>query len=358
MITAIDLTSVSDNLSGLERMAVCLSYEMVRLRPDITFVIVIKNSLPEPLKRFRKFDNVKFARVKGGKLAVNQIKLPFAMAGIKADAYIFPAFPVPLLFGKKKGRRIYGTVADTAVFDVPDTMKLRSRLLFGAGLKHTAKVCDSVITISEFSKSRIKKNLPYVKDITLAYCAVDEINTASSRQDVRKKYGLPEKYLLALSTVEPRKNAAFLSRGYEAYRKAGGELPLVFAGRNGWLTDTEKLDNLIFTGFIDDEDLTSVYAGAEAFLDASVYEGFGMPPLEALKCGVKKLFVSDIPAHREVLLDAAEYFDKDDENAFALGLIRYLDEPVTDKRLDAIERRLKAFSWKESAERILNAVTV
>ena len=163
---------------------------------------------------------------------------------------------------------------------------------------------------------------------------------------------------MRLSTVEPRKNAAFLSRGYEAYRKAGGELPLVFAGRNGWLTDTEKLNNLIFTGFIDDEDLASVYAGAEAFLDASVYEGFGMPPLEALMCGVKKLFVSDIPAHREVLLDAAEYFDKDDENAFAQGLIRYLYEPVTDKRLDAIERRLKAFSWKESAERILDAVTV
>lgn len=441
MRIAVDMTSLSDNLSGLERYAFCIVSEMIGLGRDRWYLIV-KNDVPEVIKGLKRAypERICLVHVSGGKLLVNQLKLPLVMSRIKADAYLFPAFPVPLLFGKALGyqrtcrrrscrTKIYALIADTAVLDVPETMKLRSRLLFGLGYRHSVRVCESVITISHFSEKRIRKHYKNVRNIIYAPCGVSVGNEVKHKSEIsdticggifpdetvsdriipngaapegkardgkapnktacpgkgcpdrsgtecahkgkkdraenvwieiRKKYGLPEEYILVLSTLEPRKNIRCVFNAY-AKLDSNADVPkLAVAGRKGWMVDKElaavreKLsDRICLTGFIDEADLKAVYSHASVFVDASVYEGFGMPPLEALSNGVRHVLVSDIPAHREVLGDDAVYFRSGDENELAAKMAEMCRDNTERRSMPSC---LKKYSWKKSAESVYAAI--
>ena len=385
-----DMTTLSDNLSGLERYAFCLVSEMIGLAPD-KWYLVVKNKVPERIKQLkRKYpDRVCLVHVNGGKLIVNQIKLPLVMSRIKADAYLFPSFPVPLLFGGRlplgADCRIFSLIADTAVMDVPETMKFKSRLLFNLGYRHSVRVCRSIITISHFSEKRIRKHFKDVKDIIYAPCGVSagwdkywtDKKTSETpvevdklvRKDgdiywpaIKKKYGLPENYILVLSTLEPRKNIRHVFSAYADLVSKNIDIPkLVVAGRKGWMVDKElesirgKFSNRIcLTGFIEEEDLKAVYSHADIFVDASIYEGFGMPPLEALSNGVKHVLVSDIPAHREVLGKDAVYFKLHDINDLAVKMAQICRENTVQKAAEPA--CLSKYSWKKSAETVYAAM--
>jgi len=232
--TAIDLTSLSDNFSGLERMAFELTKAMLDEAPEDEFILVIKNEVPGMLKPFGRLSNVRFCRIKGkNKLVANQLTLPLTMSRIKADAYLFPAFPVPLLFNKKD---TYGMIADLGCYDCPQTMKKKQVLFFREGAKHTAGVSRKTLTISEFSKGRIEKLLhKQADDMQLLYCGINlppEGAASKERQiRVREKYSLPGKYYLSLSTVEPRKNLKFLTPCLRQRRRAALSLPALWMMR-------------------------------------------------------------------------------------------------------------------------------
>ena len=391
MIIAIDLTSLSDNFSGLERMALELTKALADCAEDTQFILVIKNELPEVLKPLGKRENIRFVRIKGrNKLLANQITLPLTMRRIKADKYIFPAFPVPILFNKKN---TYGMIADLGCYDVPQTMKKKQVVFFRECNKHTAKVSTKVLTISEFSSGRIQEILktPAEKILNL-YVGINhpapESYTKERIAQVKAKYNLPDKYLLSLSTIEPRKNLRLLIEAYMEMKsretshieevffdeEAGEEAsitgataqeaaevpavknsklpPLVLAGRRGWLMEDDiamavESGRIIFTGFVDDEDLPGLYAGAQAFVFPSLYEGFGMPPLEAQACGVKKVLSSDAPALKEVLGDTAMFFMNDDKQSLKKALSRLKD--YEGAPASAIEANLSRFTWEKSA---------
>ncbi|MCR5599022.1 MAG: glycosyltransferase family 4 protein, partial [Lachnospiraceae bacterium] len=178
--------------------------------------------------------------------------------------------------------------------------------------------------------------------------------------EIRKKYGLPEEYILVLSTLEPRKNIRCVFNAY-AKLDSNADVPkLAVAGRKGWMVDKElatvreKLsDRICVTGFIDEADLKAVYSHASVFVDASVYEGFGMPPLEALSNGVRHVLVSDIPAHREVLGDDAVYFRSGDENELAAKMAEMCRDNTERRSMPSC---LKKYSWKKSAESVYAAI--
>lgn len=365
MKIAIDLTSLSDNFSGLERMALELSKALVNTATDAQFILVIKNELPEVLKPLSKRENIRFVRIKGrNKLLANQITLPLTMRRIKADAYIFPAFPVPILF-KKPGT--YGMIADLGCYDVPQTMKKKQVVFFRECNKHTAKVSKKVLTISEFSSGRIQEILktPAEKILDL-YVGINhpapESYTKERIAQVKQKYKLPDKYLLSLSTIEPRKNLRLLIQAYMEINSSAAPLPpLVLAGRRGWLMEDDiamavESGRIIFTGFVDDDDLPGLYAGAEAFVFPSLYEGFGMPPLEAQACGVSKVLSSDAPALKEVLGDTAMYFKNNDKQSLKNALSRLNDYEGAESA--AIAANLDRFTWQKSAAALWEELTL
>jgi glycosyltransferase involved in cell wall biosynthesis len=150
---------------------------------------------------------------------------------------------------------------------------------------------------------------------------------------VRAKYKLPEKFVLYTGLIQPRKNLVRLARAFRRLVRAGCEHALVVAGPRAWLDsgvlrelDAAGLrDRLVRTGYVDQADLPALYNAADAFAYVSLYEGFGIPVLEALACGVPVLASTD-PALAEVAGGAAVHVDPLDEDAIADGLTRVLTD--------------------------------
>ena len=180
-------------------------------------------------------------------------------------------------------------------------------------------------------------------------------------REARAKYQLPDRYILALGTIEPRKNLLTLfdaiARLDNARLGEWADVPLVVGGRQGWLTDetlaavqARGLQGRIrFTGFIADEDLPAILSRAALFCFPSLYEGFGLPPLEAMACGAPVLS-SNASSLPEVLGDAAEYAAPTDAEAWARAIERILSNEDTRHAL-AARGPVQAgrFTWARAA---------
>ena len=200
--------------------------------------------------------------------------------------------------------------------------------------------------------------------IAVVYPGVEGLRRASDQQiaDVRAKYHLPERYLLFLGTLQPRKNIRRLVEAFVRYIEASGDtaLSLVLAGKRGWLIDDALADlpsdRIIVTGYVADEDVAAVYSGALALVFPSLYEGFGFPVLEAMRCGTPVLTAntSSLP---ELAGDAALLVDPLDVQAITNGIARLVDDP--DLRADLVRRgcrQVEQFTWKRAAELTLRTL--
>lgn len=327
MRIVIDLTSLADNFTGIERYAACISREMIKQSAE-EYVLIFKEKIHASFVDICEQKNVEPVVLKPcHKLLFNQIRLPWALRKYKADWYLFLAFPVPVLLFKKN---MISTIHDICCWDCPETMNGLSKWYFRISHRVAMWKCRYIITISEFSKKRIVERLKYRKEkLLLVYCGIDEKFrrleiTDEKRQELIEKYQLPDRYLLSLSTLEPRKNLSLLIRAYaKLIEQKQIETPLVLAGRKGWKMDSflegiseSVRSKIIITGFIEDEDLPYIYQQADLFVFPSMYEGFGIPPLEAMACGVPVLS-SDAASMPEVLGDAAYYFQSGDADMLA-----------------------------------------
>jgi glycosyltransferase involved in cell wall biosynthesis len=174
---------------------------------------------------------------------------------------------------------------------------------------------------------------------------------------VRGRYGLPGRYLLFVGTIEPRKNLTRLLHAFEPLRKEGLTDALVVVGKRGWLygdffAELERSpvrEAVILPGFVPDEHLPAVYAGAQALVFPSLYEGFGLPTLEAMACGTP-VACSDTASLPEVGGDAALYFDPTSEDAILQTLRRLLSDAELQEELARRGlTRASHFSWDRVA---------
>lgn len=360
MRVCIDLTALDDNFSGIERYAACLAEEMIKDN-SVDYVLLFKNSIHPMFQSYMNYSNVEVYNIKGcKKLLFNQIKLPFFVQRIKADYYLFLAFPVPVLLFKKN---MISTIHDICCWDCPETMNGLSKWYFRISHKIAMKKCKSIITISKFSKDRIIEKLNYPEEkIWLVYCGIDN-KLLQFHKDmeqfnfIRKKYDLPDKYFLSLCTLEPRKNLRLLIDAYARYyNETEKALPLVLAGRRGWKIeslldgiDANILKNIFFTGFVDDQDLPSIYGNANCFIFPSKYEGFGMPPLEALACGTN-VISSNSSSLPEVLGNAAIYFENDDVDSLVRIMNNYSMFEINENNRT---ERMRKFNWSFEAKKLL-----
>lgn len=363
MKITIDLTSLADNFSGIERFALNITKELIR-DDRHQFILLFKNKVHPEFNNIN--DRVEKIIIYGNrKLWFNQVKMPMKLLKIKADVFIFPAFPAPFLFFNKKS---ISAIPDLGCWDCPTTNKKHMIAYFKILFWKAAKNRKKIITISNFSKHRIMDILNVdEKNVWVINCGMSDtfLNYTENREQmesVRKKYQLSHKYLLCLSTLEPRKNLILLVRVYEKLILNNSiDCDLVLAGRKGWMIENllENIDKRVigrikFTGFIDDNDLPCIYSLAELFVFPTLYEGFGIPPLEAMYMGTK-VVSSDSSAMPEVLKDGAIFFKSNNEVELEEKIVMALEmkkenEAQIIKKAKTIASQ---YNWNEEANKLM-----
>ncbi len=250
------------------------------------------------------------------------------------------------------------TVHDLVAYHFPETLHPKQVNIQKKRLAWIKKEADKIITVSEATKNDLMHLLEIPPEkIAVIYEGVNSNFTSTVRdnaevlQRVRNKYKLPEKFLLYVGTMQPRKN---LPRLLEAYTKRKQEIPLVIAGKFGWGTTLQAVPNVHMVGYIKDDDLPSIYAMAYAFLYPALYEGFGLPILEAMACGTP-VVASKTSSMPEVGGTAAFYIDPNDTVSIFEGIEQVLGlspDDYKNMQQKSVEQAQK-FSWQRAAEQTL-----
>lgn len=259
------------------------------------------------------------------------------------------------------------TVHDISFRLYPQWFPRKDRMLLNLTVPLSMRRAGRVITDSESSRKDMLRiyNLPAEKLVAIPLGLPAGFDSSKSERDfaVLRKYGIKVPFILAVGVMQPRKNLKMLAEAFgRAHRASALPHNLVIAGKAGWGTEQDALRNsaaraggvgaaeaVHFPGYVEDEDLPALYRACSVFAYPSLYEGFGLPPLEAMACGAPVL-VSDAPALPEVVGDAAHIVPATDIQAWADTICKVLtDAAMRDRLAAAGSARAAAFSWKTTA---------
>jgi glycosyltransferase involved in cell wall biosynthesis len=262
------------------------------------------------------------------------------------------------------------SIHDLSFEHLPQTFKWRSRKQLRITVRRSAREATQVIALSEFARQDIIASYHVgsekVSVIPLAAPPhFGPVQDEGELQRVRQTYGIEGDYILSVGAIQPRKNLSRLVAAYSRLRWARPEVKLpklVLVGKCAWLYDEtlrtikelEVSDSVILTGYVREGDLPALYSGALCFVYPSYFEGFGLPPLEAMKCGAP-VIVGNKTSLPEVVGDAGVLIDPFDVDELASAIQRV----ITDSNLRAQLRvkgleRAKLFDWQETARQTLS----
>ncbi len=358
---------------GTGRYAINLTRAMLAeaaaRRPELDFVIFTgPQTSREVMEEFRGACDECFLGAKSS--VIRSLTLvPAALRRLRVDLFHgMDHVGIPLV--GKTGRYVV-TIHDVIPLILPETFTLRHRLVVRTALARVRRKADLALVPSLAVKGDVVRRLGLPEDrvvVTPEGCEPRfRPQAPESFGAVADRYGLPSRYVLAVGTLEPRKNLTTLLQAFARLRRGGGDvdpnLQLVLAGARGWLDEpifetvrSLGLEQAVrFPGFIDDDDLPAVYSGAALFVFPSLHEGFGLPLLEAMACGVP-VITSNVASMPEVAGDAAMLVDPRDAGGLASAIAQVLRDEALRERLRAAGlARAGQFSWETAARRTLDA---
>lgn len=289
----------------------------------------------------------------------DQVGFPRAAASSGADLWHQPAFSAPIRHGKPLVVTIHDLIAIHFAEDIP----LGSRLYFGKWMPFSYRFADHIIAISEYTKRDVINLLGLPDEqITVIHEAADEVFRPIRERDelerVRAKYKTGSRYILHVGTLNPRKNLEFLVRVFAvARKKVGPSWKLVITGKKGWYYEglfqavaaLGLQDSVVFTGYVDEADKPALYNAASIFAFPSLFEGAGLPPVEAMRCGVP-VVSSNTSSLPEMVGAGGILLSPTD----AKGWVRALTSLMTDASLRREyaakgQKQAKRFSWERTA---------
>lgn len=362
MVIAFDLTPVYEHLTGVERYNINISKEMILNHPENYYILIFKNEIHYEFKAIVSMENVEEVIIpECNKLLFIQYRLLKALNKIKADYYVFLSFTSPIFFTNE---RIINAIHDLTCWDCPDTIPFKMRLYYRYTYSVAAKHSWRLVTVSQFSQRRICEKYGLVKErVPVIYNGLTGIfkRECYDKTGVYETYSLPDRYILSLSTLEPRKNIGLLIKAYKELAEENVSLPdIILAGRQGWKLEgikssiTEEISGRVhYIGFVADEDLPQLYRKAEVFIFPSKYEGFGLPVVEAMSQGTL-VISSDAASLPEVIGKAGITFRSDDLNDLkrAIKYFYGLDEKEKEERRLLGISISNSFSWDKEAEKL------
>lgn len=294
---------------------------------------------------------------------LEQLVLPFEISPLRLHILHSPDFIPPF----RRDYKSVITVHDLAFILYPHFLTEQSARYYGQ-IDRAVRLADHIVADSSSTKRDIINFLgvPEAK-ITVIYAAANSvyrpINDEYPLKEVRRKYGLDRPYALFVSTIEPRKNLPTLLRAFrrllDHYKL---EVELAVVGQRGWfcgevfaVAETLNLgDDVTFLGHVPIEDLVMLYNAAQVHVHPSFYEGFGLPPLEAMACGTPTI-VANVSSLPEVVGDASVLVAPDDVEGWTVAMWRVLTDgslraQLSEKGL----KRAQVFSWKKAARETLD----
>ena len=279
---------------------------------------------------------------------------------------LFPESDLTVCFDYIVPPRVKGkvitTIHDLTHIRYPETMKKRNRRRIEDGLPYSIERCDHVVVVSEFSKREVTELLQVPEDkISVVYGAPSITDEIAPFSQLRERWNITQPYLLYVGTIEPRKNLVRLLEAFKRLKEEQG-IPhqLVLAGGTGWNSeeilkraeDPVITESVVLTGYVSGAEKNALYQNAAAFLFPSLYEGFGLPPLEAMSFGCP-VVCAEAASLPEVVGPAARLVDPLDELSIAEGIWQVLSkEEYTSELVKLGYEQIKTFSWNASATRL------
>jgi len=295
------------------------------------------------------------------KILWEQMALPFYSLSDRLDIFHYTDHALSLL---QRTRPVIITVHDIAYVRFPWLFNKTRQIYKGYIGSRSIRKADIIIADSYSTKKDIIQYFGINDEkIKVVYLGVENrFRPISNVEEYRLKNNLPSKMILNVGTLEPRKNVVTLVKAFKQLKERGlNDYKLVIAGSKGWLykqifkeiqsSDLEK--EVLFLGNIADKDLPRLYNCADVFAYPSLYEGFGLPPLEAMACGVP-VITSNTSSLPEVIGDAGIMIDPNDVNSLCEGICKVLEDRELRHRMrDMGLERSKLFSWDKAAREIL-----
>jgi glycosyltransferase involved in cell wall biosynthesis len=262
------------------------------------------------------------------------------------------------------------TIHDLTFEHLPETFKRRSWMQLRLTVRRTARRAAHIIASSEFTRDDIVKTYGISQEkVTVTPLAPPKSFAPAEREEierVRSMYKIEGDYILAVGSIQPRKNLSRLLAAYSGllHERTHAKLPqLVLVGKRAWLyQETIRsvgrlglTGSVTFTGYVDEKDLPPLYSGALCFVYPSYFEGFGLPPLEAMRCGAP-VITGNRTSLPEVVADAGLMVDPFDTAALTAAIGRMIDD--ASLRYALRERgfeRARIFDWRETARLTLRA---
>ncbi len=365
MTLCLDLTAAAHERAGLGRYAASLAQALLamgvpltafindpresRLRPPLSDLPTRTANLPRKPWRLRA--------------AVSYFGGP-ALDRVFQGVTLFHA--TEHLLPKISYARSVITLHDVAYLLYPQYHLLQNRLYLTLMMPRFLACADAVICVSENTRRdagrfyRLRSEKLHVIAEGVEPHFRPDLDPAAL-QAVRERYHLPPRFVLSVATIEPRKNLPTLLAAYAALRSSHPEVGLVIAGGKGWLYQSfvERLrafgleDRVTLTGYVPEADLPALFNCAEVFAYPSTFEGFGLPPLEAMACGVP-VVCSNASSLPEVVAESGISLPPHDVPAWTEALAQVLDNPA--RRADLRARglaRARLFTWEAAARRTL-----
>ena len=317
----------------------------------------IETAQPLP-KHVRVYDRRRFPL----RIGWMQMLAARVLEDIRADVAHFTNGMLPL--GTGAARVV--TIHDMSLTLFPRCHPLRRLVINRPLLSVAARVADEVVTVSHSARRDLLRlhGIP-AERVTVAHEAAGPgfvpITDRGRRARIRARYGLPQRFVLYVGAIEPRKNLPRLMDAFAEARRQGIPHDLVCVGPYGWSSRDlyEHIDRLglrravHFTGYVPVDDLPVIYNLAELFVFPSIYEGFGLPVVEAMACGTP-VITATTSSLEEIAAGAAEMVDPHDTEALTEALVRVSSNP--DLRLilsDLGLKRAREFSWARTAREML-----
>ena len=363
MLIGLDGIPLTFPKTGVGHYTAELANALAKIAPEHEFRLVYPSSFPASSFQFvnAPAPNVKTARVPVGPIRKHwwSVGLPTYISKEQIQLFHGTNYDVPMWHGCPTVL----TIHDLSLLLHPDTHEKRSVRRARRRLPLMSKAADAIVVPTEAIRREVCEYMGTSgqKVFVVPEAAREFFHPVAFEETIatRERLGTGEDFILTVGTIEPRKNIPTLVRAFERVRQieSNRHLKLVIAGGNGWLAgpSLEAIKNskaarqIILTGYLNDGELRDLYSSCRVFVYASLYEGFGLPPIEAMACGAA-VVVSNIPALVESTGGAARLSDPRDPDDLAQTIAEVLNNDDEWAALTAAGRkRASELSWTQAA---------